>query len=129
MTFLNGFPFGMVGMITLHLVQYETTADLRLLETIEIMGLLVLVFGTMTTSDEDHPHLLSKGKGSHLLQIPEVGILLSPRSPIVAMVLLHSLYMNATKDDLMIGILRTPSLDLALPPGYEKTMTEFPLGN
>jgi len=127
MTSLSGFPFGMVGMITPHLVLYEKTADPRLLETIEIMALLVLVFGTTTTSDEGHPHLLSKGKDSRLLQIPEVDILLSQRFPIVATVPLHFLCMNVTREDLMIGILRIPNLDLVHPPGYGKTMTEFPL--
>lgn len=129
MIFLRGFLLGKVGMITLRLVQYETIAGPLLLGTIAITDLLVLVFGTTTTLGEDHPHLLSKGKGLPLLQTSEVGILLSQMFPIVAMVPLHLLYTNATREDLMTDILRIPSLDLVHLPGSEKIMIEFLLGN
>jgi hypothetical protein len=129
MTFLSGFPHGKVGMITPRLVQYETIAGpLLLLGTIAIMDLLVLVFGITTTLGEDHPHLLSKGKDLPL-QSSEVGILLSQMFPIVATVPLHLLYTTATREDLMTGILRIPSLDLVHLPGLGKIMIEFLLGN
>lgn len=128
MTFLSGFLLGMVGMITPRLVLYETIAGPLLLGTIAIMD-LVLVFGITTTLDEDHPHLLSKGKDLPLLQTSEVGILLSQMFPIVAMVPLHRLYTNATREDLMIGILRIPNPDLVHLQGSGKIMIEFLLGS
>lgn len=115
MTFLSGFLLGMVGMITLRLVQYVTIAGPLLLGTIAIM--LVLVFVITTTLDEDRPHLLSKGKDLPLLQTSEVGILLSQMFPIVAMVPLRLLSTNATREDLMTGILRIPNPDLVHLPG------------
>jgi len=129
MTFLSGFLLGMVGMITPRLVLCETIAGPRLLGIIAIMDLLVLVFGIMTTLDEDHPHLLSKGRDSPLLRTSEAVILPSQMFPIVPMVPPNLLYTNATREDLMTDILRIPNLGLVRLPGLGMIMIESLLGN